>query len=301
MDIRGAVGAGGGDLAATLIPSPKIHKARYISLPFGRVAFTRDKGNGKILGFGDEPLMSNLHAIHRDAEGKLLDIYDLGSGSTTNPGVNCLVNDVLAWALSPALAKFNFHGCGTGATASAITDFWLQTAIASGSLTGSTNGYFTGAQTLVAPNIYKTVATTVFGSTQAVTEWVLTMSNGAPFTGRSFTSTTANSGTDTGAAFTTAGNGLMGWSVESAAAVVNTPTSTVFGTVTTNSATVLTLGVTTAGGWWTLANASGSTPGGTSAYVVYPTTLDHKVFSVINVNSGDSIQWVYQLTLTPQV
>jgi hypothetical protein len=289
----------GGDLAATLIPAPKIHKAKTFSFPFGRIAFTRDKGDGKILGFGDAPLMSNLHAIHRDGEGKLLDVYDLGSGSTTNSGTAVLMNDCLAWALSPALAKFNYHASGTGATASAVTDFALQTPTTSGSLTGSTNGFFTGTQTAVAPNIYKTVATSVYSASIAVTEWALAMSNSAAIS-TTATGTSSNTLTVSGAPFG-ASNAQQGWAVEVNSTAINTPTTTVYGVVTANSTTVLTLGATAAaGGWWTLANASGSTPGNV-AVIVQPTTLDHKVFSVINVNSGDSIQWVYQLTLTPQV
>lgn len=295
--------AAGGDLAATLIPAPKIHKAREFFFPWGRIAVTRDKGNGKIWGYGDAPLFSNLSAIHRDGDGKLINIYDLGSGSTTSIGCNELVNDVLGWAIGPALKNFNFHGCGTGTTASATTDAWLQTAIASGSLTGSTNGYFTGAQSVVAGPIYKTVATTVYNATLAVTEWVLTMSNLAN-TFLTATATGTNSATFA-SGVPTAGNGVMGFVVQgNGTPPINTPTSTVISTpCTTNSSTVITFGASgTAGGWTTLANGtpSGTGPGAVALSII-PATLDHKVFAAINVNAADSIQWVYQLTLTPQV
>jgi hypothetical protein len=42
----------------------------------------------------------------------------------------------------------------------------------------------------------------------------------------------------------------------------------------------------------------GSTPGGTEAYTLRPVMWDHKVFSAINVGSGDSIQFTYTLTIS---
>jgi len=243
-------------------------------------------------------LVGHLEAVvtRRGANGTThVDRIDCGYGTVTNAGVNLLVNDVLAWALSPVLAKLNYHGCGTGTTASAATDYWLQTAIVAGSLTGSTNGYFTGGQVITAPNIYKTSATSVFAAAgpTAVTEWILTMGNGASIAS-TFTGTTANSGTVSGAPFGSS-NVNQGWTCE-IGGPINTPTTTVMGLVTTNSTTVITLGVTTAGGWWTLANNSASTPGNV-AFVLAPTTFDRLVFSAINVYAGDSIQWNFSLTI----
>jgi hypothetical protein len=289
----------GGELDARVIRAPKLAKVREIHLPFGRVAFTRDKGSGRLPLGGRATMMSNLTANHFDGEGRFVGQYNLGSGTVTNVGVNCLINDLLDWTIGPILDEFVNHGCGTGTTASAASDFWLQTAIASGSLTGSTNGYFTGTSILVAPNIYRTVATTVFNATLAVTEWVLTMSNAANLF-LSTTGTAANSATYA-SGLTTGGTGLMGFIIQgNSTPPLNTPTSTVVPTpITTNSATVATLGVTTAGGWTTLANPtpSGTGPGAVATSIV-PATLDHNVFAAINVNAADSIQWTYSLTYT---
>ncbi len=285
-----------GDLQQRVIRAGQPAKGREFRLPFGRLAFTRDRGSGRILT--PISLASHLRALHFGPDGGLIKAHDLGSGTITNVGVDCLVNDCLGWAIAPAIKLFNFHASGTGATASAATDFWLQTATVAGSLTGSTNGYFTGVQSLVAPNIYKSVATSVYNATVAVTEWVITMSNAAALA-LSTTATAANSATYA-SGLTTSGNGLMGFVIMANASAINTPTSTVISTpITTNSSTVATLGVTTAGGWTTLANGTpaGSGPGAVST-VIYPATLDHKTFAAINVNAGDSVQWQYSLTYT---
>lgn len=291
----------GGHLESKIIRAPRIARVREFRTPFGRFAFTRDRGNGRLPLNGRATLFSNLTATVFDAEGRLREQRNCGSGTVTNMGVNNLVNDCLGWAQAPAIAKFIYHGCGTGTSASAATDFWLQTALAAGSFTGSTNGYFTGTAVLIAPNIFRTVATTVMlaAGPTAVTEWVLTMSNAANLF-LSTTGTAANSATYA-SGLTTSGNGLMGWVIQgNGTPPLNTPTSTVVSTpITTNSSTVATLGVTTAGGWTTLANGtpSGSGPGAVATSIV-PATLDHKVFAAINVSAGDSIQWTYSLTYT---
>ena len=248
--------------------------------------------------FGRLGLVGHLEADvirHANLGRVITDHLDLGYGTVTNAGVNLLTNDCLGWAIAPVLAKLNYHAQGTGVTASAATDYWLQTAIVAGSLTGSTNGYFTGAQVLVAPNTYKTSGTAVFAAAgpTAVTEWILTMNNGAAIAS-TFTGTAANSGTVAGAPFT-ATNGNEGWTIE-IGGPINTPTTTVMGLITANSTTVATLGVTTAGGWFTLANAGAGTPGNV-AFVCNPTAFDHLVFSAINVYAGDQIVWNFSLAI----
>jgi hypothetical protein len=233
---------------------------------------------------------TNLSADVRDASGRLIDHIDLGSGLVTNIGVDLIANDYTL-ATAPTLKAMNYHGIGTGTTAAAATDYSLQTAITSGSLTGSTNGYMTGTQSYVSPNIYQTVATFTANASLAVTEWSLSMSNAANFSGTA-TATSGTSLTNSGASFTTSGNGLAGWAVEASSSAVNTPTTTAWGLVTANTGTVLTIP-----GWLTLANAGASTPGGTTGYVVYPSMWDHKVFSAINVVATNTIQFTYQLTI----
>ena len=265
-------------------------------LPFkmGRFLWTPDCGEAVLSG--REYFGTNLHAKHMDGDGKTVCEYDLGSGLVTNIGVNLMANEVNNMTAATPFAtlnSMNYHSTGTGATAAAASDYYLQTP--GTHFSGGTNNYYTGAQSIVAPNIYQTVATVTYSGTETVTEWILAMSNAANFSGTA-TSTTATSLTNTGASFTNTGNKLAGWVIEANSTAINTPTTTVMGQVTvsgTNSGTVLAVG----NGWWTLANASGSTPGGTTAYVVYPAIFDHRQFTGIGVNSGDSIQFTYKLTI----
>jgi hypothetical protein len=225
------------------------------------------------------------------------DHIDCGDGTVTNAGVNLLVNDSLDWALGSSMADLLYHASGTGATASAASDYFLQTAIGSGSLTGSTNGYFTGTGIVVAPNIFRTAATMVYSAAgpTAVTEWIIANANWATVAS-TFTGTTVNSGTVSGAPFV-ATNGNQGGTIE-IGGPINTPTSTVMGLVTANSTTVCTLGVTTAGGWSTLANANPASTPGNVAFVLNPTAFDHLVFAAVNVYAGDSVSPTFSLSLS---
>jgi len=272
---------------------------KSIKLPFdkGRWIYVPGDREGSALTLSSEVFSTNLVAEHRKKNGKTFE-YDLGSGLVTNIGVNAMANDpnfITASTAFCTLSTMNYHACGTGTTAAAATDYYLQTVTGSGSLTGSTNGYYTGTQSVTAPNIYKTVATFTYSASVAVTEWGLVSSNAANFSGTA-TSTSSTSLTNTGASFTNTGNKLAGWTILANASAANSPTTLVQGLVTvsgSNSGTVLAV----PNGWWTLANASASTPSGTTAYVVYPTMWDHKVFSAINVNNGDTIQFTYSLTI----
>ena len=50
--------------------------------------------------------------------------------------------------------------------------------------------------------------------------------------------------------------------------------------------------------WYSItAGTVGSTPGATEAFTVVPNMWDHKVFTAINVVSGDSIQFTYSLLI----
>jgi hypothetical protein len=290
----GNVGATG-DLTTKVIRQHKAHKAVSIKTPFGRAVLTNDKGSGITLG--SDQYVSSLQAVHFASNGKIKDIMDLGSGLVTNAGVNLLAND-FTWATS-TLKRMAYHGVGTGTTAAAATDVFLQTPIAAGSLTGSTNGFFLGTSSLVPPNITQSVATITFSSAQSVTEWIWAMDNGATITRTSAgAAPTNNTFTDTGATFPTAGAGLAQYTIEINATVVNTPTTTKMAQILSNTATVLTIqGPSASTAWLTLANATGTAaPGATVAYAVFPTAWDHKVHASIGVSSGDSIQYTYQLT-----
>lgn len=274
----------------------KPHRLRdVLRLPFGRLLWSKD--NGDSMQPGDMFFQSHLAADHIRADGAVKH-YDLGSGLVTNAGVNLLAND-FTWVTGATLKQMNFHLCGTGATAAALTDVFAQTPVAAASLTGSTNGFFTGVQTYVSPNIYRTVSTFTYNTGVAVTEWALCMANAATVLRTSAgAAPTNNTFTDSAATYTTAGQGLAAYTIEIAATVLNTPTSTVMGQILSNTATVITLqGPSASAAWLTLANAVASNPGATVGYGVFPTAFDHKVFSAINVANGDSIQFTYSLTV----
>lgn len=237
-------------------------------------------------------VMSFWSRFWGNIRGDAIDI-DLGRGLVTNVGVNLMAWNDEASTLGATLSLMQYQAIGTGTTAAAATDYYLQTPQGSTNLSGTTNGYMTAVNSIVAPNTIQSVATFTATGSIAVTEWSLTMSNAAAFTGRSATSTTSTNLTDSGAAFTTAGNGLKGWTVEANSSAINTPTTTVMGLVTTNSATALTI----AEGWWTLANSSASTPSGTTNYVVYPSMWDHKEFSTVNLANTDTLQFTYKVAI----
>lgn len=268
-----------------------------LRLPFkrGRLLWTKDTGTG--ITPAHMYLMSHLEALLIRADGSIKS-FDLDSGLVTNCGVNLMAND-FTWGNGATLKQMNNQLCGTGTTAAAAADVFCQTPVASGNLSGSTNGYFTGVQTYVSPNVWQNVATFSYTASLAITEWSIHMTNAATLSRTSAgAAPTNNTFTDTGATYTTSGQGLAAYTVEIASSVINTPTTTVMGQILSNTATVLTLqGPSASSAWLTLANAVASVPGATVAYQVFPTAFDHKVFSAINVNSGDSIQFTYKLTI----
>src|SRR3954471_21796199 len=116
-----------GKLDTRLIRSPGPHSAKSLRTPFGRVIFTKDKGDSTMLA--REHFQTNLCAVHRDGDGVVKDEYDLGSGLVTNVGVLALANDPF-WSATLNLSTLgtqNFHAVGTGATSAAATDYQMQT------------------------------------------------------------------------------------------------------------------------------------------------------------------------------
>jgi hypothetical protein len=201
-----------------------------------------------------------------------------------------MANDY-AWSAQlnlATLALANQHATGTGVTAAAATDFKLQTVSANGG-----QNPVAGTQTLVpsgtAPK-YQTVATINYTGTEAVTEWGLhSLSTLSATTGTPFTATTATSGTVTGTPLTASSATVRGQQ----ATIVVPGTTAVWGLVLSNTTSVLTIPA-----WYNQSNgAAGSTPGSTEAFTLRPVMWDHKVFTAINVNNGDSIQFTYQLTI----
>lgn len=270
-------------------------KPIIIPMPWGgRLFLGYDRGEA--LHMAGLRFGTNLKAelFHR---GKSQGQKDLGSGLVTNVGVLALANEAVTLA-SPSGARINTlflanqHVSGKGTTAAAATDIKLETI--------STNGGQTavaGTQTLVsAANLqkYQTVATISYTGTEAVTEWgLLTGSTVSASTGSPFTAGTATTGTSTGTALTASSSTVQGHQQN---IVENTGNATPhWGLIISNTTSVFTVPA-----WYKVSDgtAAGVTPANTNAYVIRPVLWDHKVFSAINVVSGDSIQFTYNLTIT---
>jgi hypothetical protein len=86
-------------------------------------------------------------------------------GLVTTTGVNYMATDFTSGLASPRIGAFQYHDCGTGTTAAAVTDTALQTAAGTARVVGTASN--------PSANIYKTVATIAFTSSLAITEWGL--------------------------------------------------------------------------------------------------------------------------------
>lgn len=247
--------------------------------------FTKDRGDSTI--FASEVFSTNVHALHRDGDGVILDEYDLGSGLVTNVGVTALAND-FAWAQNCQTIKLaNFHASGTGATAASASDLGLLAAASP-----TTTTAVTGAQSLVSGannQVYRTIATLNYVSTLAITEWglfsaaTLSATTGSPAIATSGTTLTA-----TGTPYTASTSSVQG----EQQLVVKTGTTASYGLILSNTTSILTIPA-----WYKTADGTaGSTPGSTETFTIVPVLWDHKVFAAINVVNGDSIQFTYSLT-----
>lgn len=280
-----------GQLDTQLRRSPRPHRIHSVRIPgVGRVMFTTDPGHSTRPA--DHFFATDLAAEHRDGDGKVRHLHDLGSGLVTNVGVLSLAND-FAWA-SPSAAAVNtlklqnYHAVGTGSTAAAATDIACQTLAAP-----TTTTAVTGAQSLVSAanvQIFRTVATVNFTTTLAITEWGLHNASAlSATTGTPFTAATATSATVTATPLTASSTTVQG----SQQMVVRPGTTTVWGLVLTNTTSVFTIPA-----WYKVADGTaGATPGNTEAYTIIPVLWDHKVFTAINVVNGDSIVFTYSLTI----
>jgi hypothetical protein len=268
-------------------------KSRVIKLPLGagRIALAYER-RGAAERTGGLVFGTNLKARYFRG-GKYQGETDLGSGLVTNIGVLALAND-MNWA-APSGAAINlfkllkYHASGTGATAAAATDYKLQTASANGGQTP-----VAGTQVFTpADNLQKivSVATIAYTGTEAVTEWgFFNASTLSHTTGTPFTATSATGGTVTATPLTASSSTVQGETQN----VLETTTTPRIGLITANTTSVITIPN------WLVATtgASGSTPGSTEAFSIRPVMWDHKVFSAINVNNGDSIQFTYSLTIS---
>jgi hypothetical protein len=279
----------------------KARRVRNFGIPgLGRIAFSRDPGEAAL--FAERFLRTRLEAIITNPYGELVEHIDLGSGKVTNLGVLALAND-FQWAQvsgSPVntLGACKFHAWGTGATAAAVTDFELQTPAAP---TGATENAVEGVNSLVFENkgknqTIKSQATIKAGGVLAITEWGLhsvaairpaekTGGAGAP------TSTTffpeAASLTESTAVVRGAENSVI-WIAESAGA-----SHALVGLIQKNKT-----GEVTVPGWVKSATEeTGELPKEKSKYRIIPTLFDHRVFSALNLESGNEVTFPWTLEI----
>lgn len=266
--------------------------------PLGRVAVSFDRHNGALWYPGGLDWRTNLKAsLFR--QGKYEGTIDLGSGLVTNVGACALANEAVILAgVSGApinvLRLANQHASGTGVTAAGVFDFKIQTISANGGQT-PVAGAQTWINTMAVPK-YQTVATIAYTGSEAVTEWGLfTNSVLSTTTGTPFTTTTATSFTSTGTPYTASSTTVQGLQQQ----LVIPGTTASIGQIASNTTSVGTLVNNGTTGWFSqAAMTNGTTPGTTEAFTLRPIMWDHKVFAAINVVSGDSIQFTYQLTVS---
>lgn len=280
-------------LSARMTPrlgmKPGPHRARSIRLPGGRrVIFTDDPGEGFQLA--GEQFATRLRAIVRDPHGRLVEEHDLGSGLITNVGMACLANDGL-WA-APAgvslatLASCKWHAWGTSETAATTSDVALNALAAP-----TTANAVAGVTTLLSAANSQThinTATITAGSTLKITEWgihsaqVLSATTGTPLTAAAATSATV-----TATPYTASTAELQG----EQQLIIKAGTTAVWGLITKNSTSVLTLPA-----WYKTSDGTvGATPGNTEAFTLLPVMLDHRVFGVITVETGNTITFPWEL------
>lgn len=302
-------------------------RTKALKLPgFGRVGIEADR-HGNAVNFGGGSMFkTNLAVQVFDKDGNIKQVndyftpgktrlmrainrlryknqteLDLGSGLVTNVGVLALANDY-AWSVTNApnnLFRFlKYHATGTGVTGAAATDIKLQTASGFGGQTP-----VAGTQVLVSAansQKYQSVATIAYTGTEAVTEWgflaydsaLPTTSNLSDPTGSPFTAGAATTGTVTATPLTASSGTVMGQQLSIFENTGNATPS--WGLVTSNTTSIVTVPA-----WYKVADGTaGANPANTNAYVIRPIMWDHKVFTAINVISGDSIQFTYTLTIS---
>jgi hypothetical protein len=299
----------GATLKTRVMRAPRPKGVLSVRVPgMGRVMFTRDPGDSMLLA--REVFLTHLFATHRGPDGRVIEQRDLGSGLVTNVGVLALAND-FQWLPGQTIALNLFrvlgnHATGIGVTAAAVTDIKLQTPSSFGGQTmvagvqtfipGTNAGGTTTSTT--GTNKFQSVATINYTGTEAVTEWGLLGTLGAiggtalsTATGSPFTAGDATHGTVTATPLTASAAGVQG---QVLTVVENTGNATPhWGLVTANSTSIFTVPA-----WYKVSDstAAGTFPANTNTFVNRPIMWDHKVFAAINVNSGDSIQFTYQLT-----
>ena len=297
------------EMSASMVPNawrPKFAKVRSLRLPGNlRVALSRDPGNGNL--FDTDYLTTHLWGHVRNSEGKLIEVCDLGSGKITNMGVQALMLDGLmpntSTAKNQLMANIKFHAWGTGVTAEAETDSRMQTPAAPTATEceeqASNTFAFAGEGT--EGNIFKSTSPKIVaGGALAITEWGL-------FNGKKLanvtshaegTATAASATSITDAAYftesTTSIRGEVGFAIQ--AKEVEGTAGEGWGIITSNTTGVATV----QGGFWRNLNGTlgaTCTPKATTKFTVNPIMFDHRVFSVINLSTGNTIEFPWELKI----
>jgi hypothetical protein len=266
---------------------------------YGRVAIVPDRRGESLMFPGGVGFGTNLGLRHLDPKGRLIEERDLGSGLTTNIGVLALAGDS-QWPQTSIVTNLfkllKYHASGKGVTAAAFTDIKIETDSTVGGQTPvAGTQVFTHDQVGTAQK-WVTVATIAYTGSEAVTEWGLFNASTLTLTpaGSPLTAVTANTATGTGSVWTASAAGVLGLTQ----AVIQTTTTPRYALITSNTTNVLTLSFSAASGWMvTTTGVIGSTPGSTETFTLRPVMWDHRVFSAVNVASGDSIQFTYTLTI----
>lgn len=272
----------------------KAQRVRQFGIPgLGRVAFSRDPGEASLLS--GNILQTRLSAIVRNPYGEIVEQRELGSGLVTNVGVLALAFDYVTDAASTAgfnlFSNLKWHAWGTGTTAAATTDIKLQTL-------GKPNETEATEATTVAvttngegkPKLVSTSKITA-SSSLAITEWGIHTQkklSETPGTGK-FVSVTSTSGKGSGAVFTASTTSIKGERLK----IANfTESAEGWGLVTASSTEVLTVPA-----WYLQSTGAVKEPTGTSAYTLKPVMFDHRVFAAINVESGNIIEFPWELEI----
>ena len=296
-------------MTAKMVPNvwrPQAAKVRNFRLPGDwRVGIAKDPGNGDI--FTEHMMHTHLWGHIRNSEGKLIEICDLGSGKITNMGVQALLLDGkmpnTSTAVNQLMANLKWHAWGTGVTAEATTDAKMQTPAAptatecqEGTFTYTSSGEGTTG------NIFKNTSPKITaGGTLAITEWG--MFNGKKLENvTSLAEQTANAATAStigvaGTPFTastTSVRGEVGYAAQ--VKTLSAGGGEAYGIITASTTSQLTVQAFYKDSSATLGAVG--TPEATSKFTVNPVMFDHRVFTVINLSTGNTIEFPWELTIT---
>jgi hypothetical protein len=270
----------------------KARRVRQFGIPgLGRVAFSKDQGEANL--FSRYFLQTRLSAIVRNPFGEIVEQHNLGSGLVTNVGVLALAEDWVVDAASEAsfnlFPNLKWQAWGTGATAASEKDIKLQTLAAPNATeaveaTNTTTPNGEGKPKLVSTGKIKAE------SSLAITEWgIHTQKLLSAATGSPLVSVTATEGKVTATPLTASDKKTKG---ERLKIIVPTEATEIWGLITSNTTSVVTVPA-----FYKQSTGAVQAPVGTSPFSLKPVMFDHRVFSVINVESGNVIEFPWELEI----